>query len=75
MEVAKKVSESLNMFYDDSNGKINLVNLLLDDPHMIYVTTDEKVIQLLRIKAKDVASGQKKQGHLENLARASNTRT
>jgi hypothetical protein len=50
MEVVKKVSESMNMFSGASSGKNNFVSLLLDDPHMIYTTTDEKVIQMLSIQ-------------------------
>ncbi len=49
MEVAKKVSESMNMFSGNSSRKSNLSKLLLDDPHMIYTTTDEKIIELVSI--------------------------
>jgi hypothetical protein len=50
MEVVEKVSESVNMFTGGSGGNNNLVELVLDDPHMIYTTTDEKVIELLSIE-------------------------
>ena len=50
MEVVKKVSESMNMFSGASSGKNNFVSLLLDDPHMIYTTTDEKVIHMSSIQ-------------------------
>jgi hypothetical protein len=49
MEAAKKVSESMNMFPGSSGRKNNLVNLLLDDPYMIYVMTDAKAIEVLSI--------------------------
>ena len=42
----------MNMFTGKSNGKNNLVKLVLDDPHMICATTDERIIQLLGIKHK-----------------------
>jgi hypothetical protein len=49
MEVAKKVSELMNMFSGNSSRKNNLINLLLDDPHMIHATTNDKVIEMLSI--------------------------
>jgi hypothetical protein len=42
----------MNMFTGKSNGKNNLVKLVLDDPHMICTMTDERIIQLLGIKHK-----------------------
>ncbi len=35
MEVAKKVSESMNTFSGNCRRKNRLINLLLDNPHMI----------------------------------------
>ena len=56
----------MNMLSGKSTEK-NLVKLVLDDPHMIYATTDNKVIQL-SIKHKprkgDGKCGQKKRRHL-----------
>jgi hypothetical protein len=50
IEATKKVSESMNIFFGDSSRKNNLINLFLDDPHMIHATTNEKVIEMLSIK-------------------------
>ncbi len=50
IEVAKKVKESMSMFSGDSCSKDNLINLLLDDPYMIYVSTNEKIIELFSNK-------------------------
>jgi hypothetical protein len=46
MEVGKKVSGSMNIFSGNSSRKKNLINLLLDDPYIIYMTKDEKVIDV-----------------------------
>ncbi len=50
MEVAKKISESINMFYCNCSRKNHFINLLLDDPRIIYMTTNKKVIELLSIE-------------------------
>ncbi len=50
MEVNKETSKSMNMLSGNSSEKSNLVNLLLDNPHIIYSTTDEKVIHMLSIQ-------------------------
>ncbi len=38
------------MFSGNSSRKNNLINLILDDPHMIYTTTDKKANEELSIK-------------------------
>jgi hypothetical protein len=49
MEAVKKVSESMNMISGNSSRKNNLINLLLDDPHIIHKMTGAKVIEVLSI--------------------------